>query len=96
MAEIAILRRVREEQERQRRMRARRPSKTKTALLLGGVGIGGYCMYHGVNQFLNRNVTDSASKGLPFPEGAVTASGAMLVLGGLSLLTRMTPSSARH
>jgi uncharacterized membrane protein len=95
MAEIAILRRVREEQERQQMRLNRRPKKN-TALLLGGVMIGGYFMYHGINRFLSRNLADSASKGVPFREGTVTASGALLVLGGLSLLKRTFRGSARH
>jgi len=96
MTEIAILRRVREEQERQQLKRNRRRPKKDTALLLSGVAIGGYLMYKGINQFLNRNLASPASKGAPLPEGMVTASGGLLVLGGLSLLKRAFQGSASH
>lgn len=97
MAEIAILRRVREEQERRQMTRTRRRPNKNTALLLGGgVALGGYLMYNGVNRFLNRNLVNPAGKRAPFPDGAVTASGALLLLGGLSLLARMARGSARH
>lgn len=95
MAEIAILRRVREEQERERMqaMRARWRPEERTALLLGRAIFGGFFLYSGVSHFLNREMMTgyTASKGVPYPEAAVTGSGAMLVLGGLSLLTGVRP-----
>ena len=94
MAEIAILRRVRESQERERMMRATRlRACEKTALLFGRAIFGGFFLYNGINHFLNREMMQgySASKGVPYPEAAVAGSGAMLVLGGLSLLAGVRP-----
>ena len=95
MAEIAILRRVRESQERERlaRASARFQSCERTALLFGRAIFGGFFLYNGINHFLNRDMMRgySASKGVPYPEAAVAGSGAMLVLGGLSLLAGVRP-----
>ena len=86
MAEIAILRRVRENREREEMARtaARWGACEKTALLFGRAIFGGFFLYNGINHFLNREMMTgySASKGVPYPEAAVAASGAMLVLGG--------------
>jgi putative oxidoreductase len=95
MAEIAILRRVRESQERERMARATPLFQTceRTALLFGRAIFGGFFLYNGINHFLNREMMRgySASKGVPYPEAAVAGSGAMLVLGGLSLLAGVRP-----
>lgn len=93
MPEIAILRKVRELQERQQMTRARRRSDENMALALGRVIFGGYFLYSGLNHFLNREMLTgyAASKGTPMLEAAVTGSGAMLVLGGLSLITGVRP-----
>lgn len=66
------------------------------AMLALGRGIfGGYFLYNGVNHFLNRKMmTDYArSKGTPAAAVAVPATGAMLVLGGLSVLTGIRPKA---
>ena len=62
-------------------------------LALGRGIFGGYFLYNGVNHFLNRKMmTEYAkSKGAPAPALAVPAKGAMLVLGGLSVLTGVRP-----
>ena len=94
MAEIAIMRRVRESQERERMMRATRfRTCERTALLFGRAIFGGFFLYNGINHFVNREMMQgySSSKGVPYPEAAVAGSGAMLVLGGLSLLAGVRP-----
>ena len=95
MAEIAILRRVREAQQRApiRQASARWTSYEKTSLMLGRALFGGYFLYNGINHFRNQRMLSGygASKGVPFPDTAVLGSGAMLVLGGLSLLTGIRP-----
>jgi len=95
MAEIAILRRVRESQERERRAQARARWNTgeTAALVLGRAIMGGFFLYNGINHFRNRAMLEgySTMKGVPYPQVAVPASGAMLVLGGLSLLAGMRP-----
>jgi putative oxidoreductase len=95
MAEIAILRRIREDREREQRARgmARWGACERTALLFGRAIFGGFFLYNGINHFLNREMMTgySASKGVPYPEAAVTGSGAMLVLGGLSVLMGVRP-----
>lgn len=95
MAEIAILRRVREDREREGRARAaaRFGACERTALLFGRAIFGGFFLYNGINHFLNRETMRgySASKGVRYPDAAVAGSGAMLVLGGLSLLAGVRP-----
>ena len=95
MAEIAILQRIREDRERELRARgfARWGACERTALLFGRAIFGGFFLYNGINHFLNREMMTgySASKGVPYPEAAVTGSGAMLVLGGLSVLMGVRP-----
>jgi uncharacterized membrane protein YphA (DoxX/SURF4 family) len=95
MAEIAILRRVRESQERERRAQARARWKTgeTAALVIGRALLGGFFLYNGINHFRNRTMLQgySAAKGVPYPEVAVAGSGAMLVLGGLSVLAGIRP-----
>ncbi len=94
MAEIAILQRIREDRERERMARSRRLGACeRTSLLVGRAIFGGFFLYNGINHFLNREMMQgySASKGVPYPEAAVAGSGAMLVLGGLSLLAGVRP-----
>ena len=95
MAEIAILRRVRESQERERHRQSlsRWNAGEKASLLLGRALVGGYFLYNGINHFKNKGMLSgyAASKGVPYPDAAVAGSGAMLLLGGLSLLTGVRP-----
>ena len=95
MAEIAILRRIREDREREEMARgaARFGACERTALLFGRAIFGGFFLYNGINHFLNREMMTgySASKGVPYPEAAVVSSGTMLVLGGLSVLAGVRP-----
>ena len=68
--------------------------RTENAVqLLGRLIFGGYFLYNGVNHFLNRQkMTGYAqAKGVPKPDIAVEASGALMILGGLSLLTGYRP-----
>jgi uncharacterized membrane protein YphA (DoxX/SURF4 family) len=56
---------------------------------------GGYFIYNGINHFKNHAMmTEYArSKGVPAPGAAVAISGAMIVAGGLSMLTGMWPKT---
>ncbi len=62
--------------------------------LLGRVLFGGYFVYNGINHlFLNHDMLAgfAGSKGVPQPHAAVHGSGALLVAGGLSLMTGVQP-----
>ena len=63
------------------------------ALLAGRLIFGGYFLYSGIHHFTDRDmlIGYAKSKGVTWPEAAVLGSGAMLVLGGLSLLTGVKP-----
>lgn len=61
----------------------------RTAWTMGRLIFGGYFLYNGINHFANRDmlIGYAKSKGVAWPEVAVLGSGAMLIVGGLSLLT---------
>ena len=61
--------------------------------LLGRAIFGGYFLYNGINHFVNEEMMSqyAAAKGTVAPDAAVTASGAMLVGGGLSILAGLKP-----
>lgn len=61
--------------------------------LLGRAIFGGYFLYNGINHFLQKDQLSgyAAAKGVPSANIAVQASGAMMILGGLSLLTGYKP-----
>lgn len=63
------------------------------ALVAGRVAFGGYFVYSGIRHFAQRKmfIAYTKSKGVKWPELAVLGSGAMLVAGGLSLLTGIRP-----
>jgi uncharacterized membrane protein YphA (DoxX/SURF4 family) len=65
----------------------------KASQLLGRAMFGGYFIYNGIGHFRNRKMmTEYArAKGIPAPEAAVTVSGAMILAGGLSVLTGAWP-----
>lgn len=65
----------------------------KTAHLFGRVLFGGYFVYNGINHFKNHGMmTEYArSKGVPAPGAAVAISGALIVAGGLSVITGAWP-----
>lgn len=66
-----------------------------TMLALGRAIFGGFFLYSGLDHFLQRQMmTEYArAKGVPMPEVAVSGSGAMLVLGGLSLISGTQPKA---
>jgi uncharacterized membrane protein YphA (DoxX/SURF4 family) len=61
--------------------------------VLGRAIFGGYFLYSGINHFIHKNNLSgyAEAKGVPKPDLAVQLSGAMMVLGGLSLLTGYRP-----
>jgi len=60
---------------------------------LGRVIYGGYFLFNGINHFTNRRMLaeHAGSKRVPVPEAAVLGSGAILVAGGLSMMTGIAP-----
>jgi uncharacterized membrane protein YphA (DoxX/SURF4 family) len=66
----------------------------QTAMLAGRLIFGGYFIYSGIKHFAEREsmIGYATAKGVAFPEVAVLGSGAMLVAGGVSLLTGMKPT----
>ena len=65
------------------------------SLGFGRAIFGGYFLYNAANHFINRKAMTeyAASKDVPLPTLAVLGSGALLALGGLSLLTGIRPST---
>ena len=65
----------------------------KTALVAGRAIFGGYFLYSGIRHFKDREmyIGYAKSKGVKWPTLAVLGSGAMLIAGGLSLLTGVKP-----
>jgi uncharacterized membrane protein YphA (DoxX/SURF4 family) len=63
------------------------------SLWLGRVLFGGYFFFSGLNHFINMKqlAPYAASKGVPIPELAVAFTGALIVLGGLSVLLGFMP-----
>jgi len=61
--------------------------------LLGRLIFGGYFVYNGLNHFMNSEGMSqyAAAKGVPAPDTAVTATGAMLVGGGISIMAGLKP-----
>jgi putative oxidoreductase len=62
-------------------------------LAIGRAIFGGYFLYNGINHFVNRGMlTEYArSKRVPAANAAVPASGALILLGGLSVMTGVQP-----
>jgi putative oxidoreductase len=79
--------------EERHAMSRSRPSLETAALMAGRLIFGGYFMYNGINHFLNRKMlADYARmKGTPAADVAVVASGALILAGGLSILTGARP-----
>jgi uncharacterized membrane protein YphA (DoxX/SURF4 family) len=69
------------------------PALETAALLAGRAIFGGYFLYNGINHFLNRKmlVDYARSKGVPAPDLAVSASGLLILAGGVSILTGIQP-----
>ena len=61
--------------------------------VLGRTIFGGFFAYNGINHFMQRRSMEqyASSKGVPAAEAAVTATGAMIVAGGLSVIAGMKP-----
>lgn len=72
-----------------------RPRRASEAIphVLGRAVFGGYFLYNGINHFLERRKLAgyAESKGVPKADLAVELSGAMMIAGGLSLLTGYRP-----
>jgi len=65
----------------------------KAAFLLGRLIFGGFFLYNGIHHFQERKMMSQyvAAKGIPLPDAAVTATGALLVAGGTSILLGVKP-----
>ena len=65
----------------------------RTLFVLGRAVFGGFFVYSGINHLQDSGHMGqyAASKGVPAPERAVQAAGALLLAGGLSVLTGFQP-----
>jgi uncharacterized membrane protein YphA (DoxX/SURF4 family) len=65
----------------------------ETLFLAGRILLGGYYIMNGVQHFarMKSMVWYARSKGVPSPDIAVPATGAILILGGLSLVLGLFP-----
>jgi len=61
--------------------------------MLGRAIFGGFFLYNGINhlQHTDQMAPYAAAKGVPSPDEAVQASGALLLAGGLGVLTGLKP-----
>src|SRR5579871_529929 len=62
-------------------------------LVIGRLIFGGYFLFSGLHHFLDRAALTgaAASEGVPFPELAILATGTMLVVGGIGIMTGVWP-----
>ena len=72
---------------------ARRSDLERGAQILGRVMFGGYFVYSGLRHFADRQamIAYAKAKGVMWPKVAVLGTGAMLVVGGLSVLSGVKP-----
>ena len=65
----------------------------KAPFLIGRILFGGYFLYNGINHFQKRKMLSeyAGSKNIPAPNVAVTVTGALMLLGGASLLLGAKP-----
>src|SRR6185437_807773 len=65
----------------------------KTVFLLGRLIFGGFFLYSGLHHFQEKESMSqyAAAKNVPTPDIAVTASGALLLVGGASVLLGVKP-----
>ena len=65
----------------------------KTPFLLGRILFGGFFLYQGINHLTQRKnmAAYTATKGVPAPDVAVTATAVPLIAGGTSLLLGLKP-----
>ena len=63
------------------------------AFLIGRIIVGIYYFYSGIRHFIHLNMMAgyAGSKGVPLPKLAVAGSGALIVIGGLSILLGYQP-----
>jgi putative oxidoreductase len=61
--------------------------------VLGRVVFGGFFVYNGINHFRNQAGMSqyAGAKGVPAAEAAIPATGALLIAGGLSIVTGVKP-----
>lgn len=69
------------------------PPCMKATFLLGRILFGGFFLYNGINHFKNHNMLAqyAGAKKVPAPEAAVAMSGALLAIGGTSILLGLKP-----
>jgi len=65
----------------------------RALFVLGRVIFGGFFAYNGVNHFLNQKTMSqyAGAKGVPAAEAAISATGAMLLAGGASIMAGVKP-----
>ena len=65
----------------------------KAPFLLGRLVFGGFFLYSGIHHFVDRKLLAqyAAAKKVPLPDVAVMASGAMMIMGGASILSGVKP-----
>lgn len=65
----------------------------KAPFLIGRLIFGGFFLYNGIHHFQERKqmAQYAATKGVPLAEAAVVVSGAMLTVGGASILLGVKP-----
>jgi putative oxidoreductase len=65
----------------------------RALFVVGRALFGGFFAYNGINHFLQRQSMSqyAAGKGVPQPDAAVRATGAMLVAGGASVIAGLKP-----
>ncbi len=65
----------------------------KAPFLIGRALLGGFFLYNGINHFqqLEGLAQYAKAKNVPLPKAAVAASGALLLVGGASLITGLKP-----
>jgi putative oxidoreductase len=65
----------------------------RALFVLGRVMFGGYFVYNGVNHFRNQEGMSqyAGAKGVPAAEAVIPATGALLIAGGLSIVTGVKP-----
>jgi len=65
----------------------------KTVFLVGRIIFGGFFLYSGLHHFQEKKqlAQYAAAKNVPMPDVAVTISGALLMLGGASVLLGVKP-----
>jgi len=65
----------------------------KPLFLIGRLVFGGFFLYNGINHFRQQKelAQYAGSKNVPSPEAAVATSGALLALGGASIIMGLQP-----